>query len=185
MRWELPRQALTWGYEKHIEWVVEGVACMTCAWVVAQGFWLLAPTSSTTPAKPSPTLAEQSRYVVTRHLFDVAHASSSFGEVGETPPPHDKGAHWRLIATYVDSGSRSRVVLTRDDGSGVVVAKVGESLPSGHEVLEVRPDRVLLSKDTQHSEIVLRPDAHSAQDQGPPEGHPNGAEMPPSIKGSQ
>lgn len=44
------------------------------------------------------------------------------------------------------SGAHSRAVLALEDGSDVVVAKVDDQLSTGHEVVEVRPDSVVLSK---------------------------------------
>lgn len=169
MRWKLSHQKLTWHKENYIPWILQCIACMACAWVFAQGlWWLAAPISTTTPVNTNSTLAEQNRHVVVRHFFEIAHASSTIDEAGETPPSQSDDAKWRLIATYVDSDDRSRAVLALEDGSRVVVAKVGGLLPSGHEVGDVQRDRVILSKNTQRSELTLRPDGSSSQDQDPP-----------------
>lgn len=83
------------------------------------------------------------------------------------------------------SGAHSRAVLALEDGSDVVVAKVDDQLSTGHEVVEVRPDSVVLSKDALNGELTLRPVASGAQDQGQPEDRFRTADTAPSNKDSR
>lgn len=84
---------------------------------------------------------------------------------------------WRLLGTYVDSGGRSRALLTLEGQVDVVLAQVGDRLPSGHEVVDVLPERVLLSKDSQRGE----PTARTEPGQMPPEDRFGAMGRPPSA----
>lgn len=189
MRWNLPspRQGQTSWYQKNgLPWAVQCLACMAMAWIVAQGFWWLAtPGSTALAAKASPTLLEQGQRVVTRHFFGAANVLQPSSDTSESVPPGTIDARWRLIGTYVGSGAHSRAVLALEDGSDVVLAKVGDQLSTGHEVVEVRPDSVVLSKDGQRGELALRPEADGTQDPGQPVDRFGTAEPAPFNKDSR
>lgn len=89
---------------------------------------------------------------------------------------------WRVLGTYVGPGGQSRAVLAMDGQPDAVVVKAGEQLSSGHEVAEVRPDAVVLSKNAQRSELVLGQTSGGMPDQGLPQGRFGTAEPPPPIK---
>lgn len=186
MRWSLPiprLQGLVSGcQERGLPWAVQCLACMAMAWIVAQGFWWLATPGSAAPAaKASPTLLEQGQRVVTRHFFGAANVLQPSGDTSESVPLGTIDARWRLIGTYVGSGAHSRAVLALEDGSDVVLAKVGDQLSTGHEVVEVRPDSVVLSKDALRGELVLRPTAQGEAGQMPPESRFGAMGQPPSA----
>lgn len=190
MHWKLPSSLSNgftrWCHSKGFLWAAQGLASAAVAWTVAQSFWWLAtPGSPTTVANASPTLTEQVNRVTARHFFEVATARPQSSEAGGTPPPEAIDARWRLMGTYVVPGVHSRAVLAMDGSSEVVVAKVGDQLPSGHEVVEVRPDSVVLSKDALRAELTLRSPASGGPDREPPQNQSRPTSPPPYIKDSR
>ncbi|MGJ3701207.1 type II secretion system protein N [Variovorax sp. AFSI2.2] len=187
MRWNMPSPLMpglvSWCKEKAIPLSVQSLACLAVAWIVAQSFWWrAAPDSPAVIAKASSTLSEQVNRVTARHFFEVATERPPSSEVGESPPPNTIDARWRLMGTYVVPGAHSRAVLATDGGFDVVVAKVGDRLSSGHEVVEVRPDSVVLSKDALRGELPLRSSAPGGPDREPPQDQSRPAGPPPFIK---
>lgn len=174
MRWKLlsssPHGLAPRYLERGLPWLAQACASGAVAWIIAQSFWgLVAPGRVAPTTKASPTLQEQSHRVKARHFFDVVSVQQPSSDADEVPASGMTDIRWRLLGTYVDAGTGSRAVLTMEGGLEVIVARVGDQLPSGHEVVEVRLDSVVLSKDGQRGELALRPEAGGAQDQGPPE----------------
>jgi hypothetical protein len=190
MRWKLPRfpqqSPLLWCRDKGLSWGVQGFACVAVAWIIAQGFWwLTAPGSPAMAAKASPTLSEQANRVTARHFFDVAAAPlpSQSIDPGESPPPGAVDSRWRLLGTYVGSGGRSRALLMLEGSAEVVVAQIGDQLPSGHAVVDVLPELVELNKESQRSELPLRSAARNGHEQEAP-GSRFGPQSPPPSAGA-
>lgn len=190
MRWNLSHTSLPrllhWCREKGWSRGLEACAIAAVAWIVAQGFWwLAAPSTTAMDVKALPTLSVQNQHTVARHFFGVVSTSQLADAPDESPPPQSMDARWRLTGTYVGSGGHSRAVLALEGGADVVVAKVGDQLSTGHEVVEVRPDSVVLSKDALRGELALRPVASDAQDQGQPVDRFGTAEPAPFNKDSR
>lgn len=186
MRWKFPglrlRGRMAWSPHDGLLRAVQCLACMAVAWILAQCFWWLAtPGSAVLAASASPALVEQSHRVTARHFFEVADVQQPSSDDGAPPPPSGIDGRWRLLGTYVDSGGRSRALLTLEGQADVVLAQVGDRLPSGHEVVDVLPERVLLSKDSQRGELVLRPTAQTEPGQMPPEDRFGAMGRPPSA----
>ena len=172
MRWKLPdisQSRLFLGFkEKGLLWAVQGLACLAAAWCISQVcWWLAAPNSVTVPDKLSPALIEQKQRVIARHFFEVALAPTTTLDKENQRPSAALDTHWRLQGTYV--GTPSRAILTAEGRFEVVIVKAGDHLSSGHTVEEVHPDSVVLSKDNQRSELVLRPATRDTHDQGSPD----------------
>lgn len=187
MRWKYTaiifRGRSGWLSSKGILLALQCLACMAVAWTLSQCFWwLAAPGSSARPAGALPTLAEQGRRVAARHFFGAADASHPTGTDGAPAPQSAPEPRWRLLGTYVDLGGRSRALLTQEGQSETVLAQVGDLLPSGQEVAQVQAERVLLSRGSQRSEVVLRPAGQGEPGQVPLE-HRWGATGPgPSAR---
>lgn len=190
MRWSLmnPRlqSVVLWGQSKGLLWLVQTTAAAAVAWIVAQGVWWLAePHSARQSTWASPTLLEQGQHVGARHFFDVPTTSAPVNEAGESSQAGAVNSRWRLMGTYVGAGKLSRAVLALEDGSEVVVAKVGDVLFSGQEVVEVKPESVTLSKDAQQETLILRPDVAGSPEPNSNDNRFGPSGPPPSIKDIQ
>lgn len=166
-------------------WLMQCFACLAVAWVLAPAWWwLAAPDSVALVPKTLPSLVTQSKRVMARHFFDVVDESQQ-AEGVVMFSPDAVNTRWRLIGTYVGSGAYSRAVLLLEGASEAVLAQVGDPLSTGHEVVEVRADSVVLSKDGQRGELALRPEADDTQDQGQPVDRFGTAEPAPFNKDSR
>ena len=169
--------------------VLQLVACATLSWVLTSAFWwLFTPAPGLAATQPTPTLADQTQLVLSRHLLGTAPTRPANAAPGHGEPAPDALLAIQLLGTYMDAGQGNRAVLSLSPGSKeVVVARAGDRLPSGHEVQEVHAERVVLSKEGQTSELALRAaPARPTGEQGPPPGMPSGippdAYPPPMMK---
>lgn len=164
------------------------LACAAVSVVLASTIWrLFAPTSPPTPPARLQTLAHQSQHVAARHFFGIAAEKNAAQESQGARPTQQQPLAVRLLGTYVAPGKDSRALLAAEPHfSEVLIAHAGERLPSGHEVLEVHPDRVVLSKDGQRSELTLRtPSADRADESTAPPFGSNGPYPAPVMKDSR
>ena len=187
MRWNfsglLSRARMGWSPYAGMLWAVQCLACVAIAWIAAQTIWWLAtPSSAPLAGKASLTLVEQSNRVTARHFFDVEIAQRPAAGPGADTPPGGIDPRWRLLGTYVDSGGKSRALLVLEGSAQVVVAQIGDRLPSGHTVMEVLPERIVLDKASQRSELTLRPTAPNGREQEAP-GSRSGMPSPPPPSG--
>jgi hypothetical protein len=188
MRWRLPKLELSRRFSLFKEdvglWVVQGLACLLVAWVVSQVlWWLLTPGSAAAHDKPLHSLMDQSNRVVARHFFGEAIVPVGSPDTVNQMNSAAQDLRWRLLGTYV--GSHSRAILVAEGHFEVVVVKVGDRISSGHEIVEVRPDGIVLSKDEQKSELLLKPEAADKYNQRPPENRFETAEPSSPIKDSR
>lgn len=187
MRWSfsglLERGRAGWSPYAGMLWAAQCLACVAVAWIAARGiWWLAAPDSTVLASKASPTLEEQSNRVTARHFFDVEIAQRPAAAPGADAAPGGIDPRWRLLGTYVDSGGKSRVLMALEGSAQVVVAQIGDRLPSGHTVVEVLPERIVLDKGSQRSELTLRPTAQNGREQEAP-GSRSGMPSPPPPSG--
>lgn len=164
-------------------WGVQALACVAVAWLAAQALWGLAtPASAPLAAKALPTLAEQAHRVGARHFFDVQEAPEPSSKSARNgPPPTTLDPRWKLLGTYVDPAGHSRALLMLDGTTDVLVAQVGDRLPSGHVLAEVRPESVVMGKDAQRAELTLRAAAGTPTAAPDAQPLPPGARVPPPV----
>lgn len=188
MRWKFQKkpsiEPLLWSGKIGFLWMAKGLACLSAAWVIAQVVWWLgAPSGVAARTSPFPTLADQQQRVAARHFFGVLSASTP-DPAGAEPISHEApSTPWRLQGTYV--GDSGRAILTAEGRYEVVIAKVGDHLSSGHEVVDVLPESVVLSKQGQRSELVLRPPAQEGPGNWAPDNRFGNSGPPPSNKDSR
>lgn len=173
MRWNfsglLARGHADWSPYEIILLTLQWVASVAVAWIIAQSFWgLTTPDNAVLARKALPTLVEQSSRVTARHFFDIEIAQPRSNVLSADSPPGGIDPRWRLLGTYVDSGGKSRVLLALEGTAQIVVAQIGDRLPSGHTVVEVLPERIVLNKESQQSELTLRPAAKNGGEQEAP-----------------
>ncbi|RYH29531.1 MAG: hypothetical protein EON54_22445 [Alcaligenaceae bacterium] len=188
MRWKSPeflqRLLFSGSREKGVLWAAQSLACLCAAWVIATVFWWMAtPDSAAVREKQSPALIEQKQRVVARHFFDVEPVSSPVLDKGTQNQAAAPDTRWRLQGTYV--GAPSRAILAAEGRVEVAVVKVGDQLSSGHEVVEVLPDSIVLSKEGQRSELVLRPLAPEPPGNNLPDNRFGNSGTPPINKDSR
>lgn len=154
------------------------LACAAVAWMAAQMLWWVGtPSSPPLPAKALPALVEQTRRVVGQHFFGVADSREPPTDgPGGSSSQDAQGQRWKLLGTYVDPVGRSRALLVLDGTADVLIAQVGDRLPSGHVLAEVRPESVVVGKDAQRAELTLRATA------GGPGATPDAQPLPPGAR---
>lgn len=174
-------EALLWGTQLG--------SCAMLAWIIAQGiWWLAAPGRGTFPGNASAPLSSQGDLVTARHFFDTYVAKNSPGAAEMAPTTGAMDSRWRLLGTYVSVAGDSRALLTLDGSGQVLIVQIGDKLPSGHTVEAVLPERIVLSQESQQSEITLRPNFPERRGQetsGNRSGIPVGMQAVESISASK
>jgi len=152
-----------------VVWTTQCMACAAVAWTIAQGWWGLATPISKVPQDATLLqLKEQVSQVATRHLFDLVEYLNEVSVDTTTPPDATLGRSWRLLGTYVAAGQGSSALLTQENGTGVLILRVGDEVAPGQRVVSVLPDGIELDSNAQRIKLPLRPTSADQKEQHPP-----------------
>lgn len=166
-------------------WPTQCMACAAVAWTIAQGWWGLATPISKVPQDATLLqLKEQVSQVATRHLFDLVEILAEVSGDTTTPPDATIGRSWRLLGTYVAPGRGSSALLAQENGTGVLILRVGDEVAPGQRVVSVLPDGVELDSNAQRIKLPLRPTSADEKEQHPPargQLGPGGAQQPSGL----